>query len=160
MFIPKIKQFKLSKEMQEQARAVAEITKAKDQLVQAEVAAAFSTADAVRAVLEGDAPEAAIGTARAAEIYGGAILAEDIADAEEKFGAFETGLSPLQEGRCHSRMPSRWMFLISAGLLAWSGCSKSSCQNAIGDRAMPVSTNGSELISTARPDYQANPSHR
>ncbi|MFM8273123.1 MAG: TolC family protein [Gemmata sp.] len=43
-------QFKLSKEMQEQARAVAEITKAKDQLVQAEVAAAKAQSDYVEAV--------------------------------------------------------------------------------------------------------------
>ncbi len=60
----------------------------REQLPQAEVAAAFSTADAVRTVLQGDAPEAAIGTARAAQIYGGVILAEDIADAEENHTRF------------------------------------------------------------------------
>ena len=59
-----------------------------DQVPQAEVAASLSTADAVRTVMAGVAPEAAIGTARAAEIYGGAILADDIGDVHENHTRF------------------------------------------------------------------------
>lgn len=60
----------------------------REQLLHAEVVAALSTADAVRTVVSGDAPEAAIGTARAAEIYGGVVVAEDIADAGENHTRF------------------------------------------------------------------------
>ena len=60
----------------------------REQLPHAEVVAALSTADAVRTVVSGDAPEAAIGTARAAEIYGGVVVAEDIADAGENHTRF------------------------------------------------------------------------
>ena len=60
----------------------------REQVPQAEVAASLSTADAVRTVMAADAAEAAIGTARAAEIYGGVILADDIADADENHTRF------------------------------------------------------------------------
>lgn len=46
----------------------------------AELVAAASTADAVREVAASDAPWAAIGTRRAADLYGGTVLAEGIED--------------------------------------------------------------------------------
>ena len=54
----------------------------------AEVAAALSTADAVRTVVQSHEPEAAIGNFRAAEIYGGVVLAEDVADSMENHTRF------------------------------------------------------------------------
>lgn len=54
----------------------------------AEVAAALSTADAVRTVVRSHEPEAAIGNFRAAEIYGGVVLAEDVADSMENHTRF------------------------------------------------------------------------
>ncbi len=60
----------------------------RERLSHAEVAAAFSTADAVRTVMNADTPEAAIGTARAAQIYGGVVLAEDITDTSENHTRF------------------------------------------------------------------------
>ena len=60
----------------------------REQVPQAEVAAALSTADAVRTVMAGEGAEVAIGTARAAQIYGGTILAENIADADENHTRF------------------------------------------------------------------------
>lgn len=60
----------------------------RDRLPDAEVVAALSTADAVRTVTAGDEPDAAIGTARAAQIYGGVVIAEDIADAGENHTRF------------------------------------------------------------------------
>lgn len=53
-----------------------------------EVAPANSTADAVRLVAESDAPWAAIGTLRAADIYGAAVLAADIEDARDNATRF------------------------------------------------------------------------
>ncbi len=60
----------------------------RERLSHAEVVAALSTADAVRMVVSADAPEAAIGTARAAQIYGGVVLAEDITDVSENHTRF------------------------------------------------------------------------
>lgn len=57
-------------------------------LPDAEVAAAVSTADAVSAAVAGRAPVAAIGTHRAAQIYAGAVLADDIADTSENHTRF------------------------------------------------------------------------
>ncbi len=54
----------------------------------AEVAAALSTADAVRTVVKSHQPEAAIGNFRAAEIYGGVVVAEDVADSTENHTRF------------------------------------------------------------------------
>lgn len=45
--------------------------------------AANSTAEAVRLVVEGDLPWAAIGTLRAADLYGGSVIAADIEDARD-----------------------------------------------------------------------------
>jgi len=52
-------------------------------LPDAAVEPALSTADAVRAAVEHDAGVAAVGNRRAAQIYGGDILAEDIMDAAD-----------------------------------------------------------------------------
>jgi len=55
----------------------------------AEIVAANSTADAVRIVCSGAEPAAAaIGTLRAAELYGGEVLARDIADAGDNSTRF------------------------------------------------------------------------
>ena len=55
----------------------------------AEIVAANSTADAVRIVGAGDEPgSAAIGTLRAAELYGGEVIARDIADAGDNSTRF------------------------------------------------------------------------
>lgn len=59
-----------------------------EMLPAAEVAAALSTADAVRMVVQSHQPEAAIGNFRAAEIYGGVVLAEDVADSMENHTRF------------------------------------------------------------------------
>ncbi len=53
-----------------------------------ETAAANSTADAVRIVAESDEPWAAIGPLRAADMYGCAVLAEDIEDARDNATRF------------------------------------------------------------------------
>ena len=52
-------------------------------LPDARVEPALSTADAVRTAVEDDAGTAAVGNRRAAQIYGGEILAEDIMDAAD-----------------------------------------------------------------------------
>lgn len=58
-------------------------------LPKAEQTATLSTAGAVRETVEGGAPDrAAIGTARAAELYGGAILAHDIQDVRSNLTRF------------------------------------------------------------------------
>ena len=58
------------------------------QLPGAEAVAANSTADAVRIVSESDEPWAAIGTLRAADIYGCTVLAADIEDARDNATRF------------------------------------------------------------------------
>jgi prephenate dehydratase len=55
---------------------------------QAEVDAANSTSDAVIGVSRSDAPWAAIGTLRAADLYGCEVVAADIADADENVTRF------------------------------------------------------------------------
>ncbi|MFL5894478.1 MAG: prephenate dehydratase [Thermoleophilaceae bacterium] len=52
----------------------------RERLPSAERAAAGSTAEAVRVVAESDAPWAALGSRLAAELYGGAVLAEGVED--------------------------------------------------------------------------------
>jgi prephenate dehydratase len=54
----------------------------------AEIVAANSTADAVRTVASADEPWAAIGTLRAADIYGCAVIAADIEDSEDNSTRF------------------------------------------------------------------------
>lgn len=54
----------------------------------AEVGAANSTADAVRTVMAAEEPWAAIGTLRAADLYGGAVIAADIEDTEDNSTRF------------------------------------------------------------------------
>jgi prephenate dehydratase len=58
------------------------------QLPHAQVVPCNSTAEAVQQAVAADAADAAIGSRRAAEIYGGAILAEDIADAPDSHTRF------------------------------------------------------------------------
>jgi len=53
-----------------------------------ETAAANSTAEAVRIIVESDEPWAAIGTLRAADIYGAEVLAADIEDARDNATRF------------------------------------------------------------------------
>ena len=60
----------------------------RDQLSGVETVAANSTADAVRIVSESDEPWAAIGTLRAADIYGCTVLAADIEDARDNATRF------------------------------------------------------------------------
>ena len=114
-----------------------------DQVPQAEVAASLSTADAVRTVMAGDAPEAAIGTARAAEIYGGAILADDIGDVDENHtrfvlvgrdevdatgpGAFTTSII--------CAIPTRGTAVDSSGVLAAGGQPEQAREPTCTDRA-------------------------
>jgi prephenate dehydratase len=63
----------------------------------AEMVAASSTADAVRIVGESDEPWAAIGTLRAADIYGCTVLAADIEDARDNATRFVlVGREPRQ----------------------------------------------------------------
>ena len=64
----------------------------------AEIVAANSTADAVRIVGTGDEPaSAAIGTLRAAELYGGEVIARDIADAGDNSTRFILiGTAPVE----------------------------------------------------------------
>lgn len=57
-------------------------------LPEVEIVAALSTADAVSAAVASDDPVAAIGTHRAAQIYAGTILADDIADTSENHTRF------------------------------------------------------------------------
>ena len=65
---------------------------------------ALSTADAVRAVAAGDAATAAVGNRRAAEIYGGVILAEDIMDSPDNRTRFAViGTEELDAGA-----PGEW----------------------------------------------------
>jgi prephenate dehydratase len=60
-----------------------------------EVVAANSTAEAVRTVSQTDEPWAAIGTLRAADIYGGQVLAADIEDSTDNHTRFVLlGLEP------------------------------------------------------------------
>lgn len=54
----------------------------------AETVAAHSTADAVRTVSGSGQPWAAIGTRRAADLYGGRVIAEDIADGDDNTTRF------------------------------------------------------------------------
>ncbi|MDH3226190.1 MAG: prephenate dehydratase [Thermoleophilia bacterium] len=58
------------------------------QLPDAQVVASNSTAEAVQQAVTDSGADAAIGSRRAAEIYGGAILAEDIADAPDSHTRF------------------------------------------------------------------------
>ncbi|MDX6652132.1 MAG: prephenate dehydratase [Solirubrobacterales bacterium] len=60
----------------------------REQLPQAEVRAAASTAEAVRIVGESGEPWAAIGTASAAAIYGGVVLREGIEDSADNVTRF------------------------------------------------------------------------
>jgi prephenate dehydratase len=55
----------------------------RSELAGAQVSAANSTAEAVKSAVETGGGAAAIGSRRAAELYGGAVLAEDIADAPD-----------------------------------------------------------------------------
>ena len=55
----------------------------RETLPDVETVAVSSTAEAVRMVTEGTEPWAAIGTLRAADLYGGAVLAADIEDADD-----------------------------------------------------------------------------
>lgn len=55
----------------------------RDTLPDVETVAVSSTAEAVRMVTEGTEPWAAIGTLRAADLYGGTVLAADIEDADD-----------------------------------------------------------------------------
>jgi prephenate dehydratase len=78
----------------------------RDELAHARILAASSTADAVRSVVAAELPgQAAIGTVLAANIYGGAILREDVEDREDNETRFawlsrrgETGRVPLAAG--------------------------------------------------------------
>jgi prephenate dehydratase len=76
------------------------------------VEVAMSTADAVRTAVEDDGGLAAIGNRRAAEIYGGDVLADDIADAPDNRTRFAlVGLDEQESGE-----PGPWTTSIICGI--------------------------------------------
>lgn len=78
------------------------------------VEVAMSTADAVRTAVEDDQGLAAVGNRRAAEIYGGQVLADDIADAPDNRTRF--ALVGLEERV--SDEPGPWTTSIICGIAA------------------------------------------